>query len=453
MQVTEGPHQGQTVLYEPVYYIQGDTTVYWVVIKVIDQIVYPVTGPEWFKQSTEAINSSLKISDVVGSISDVTVEDVETASRWHMSQIIAISVVALAILVWLSTLLFGAIGRIESVKDKLRDIAEGEGDLTARLDETADDEIGELSKWFNTFVNQLEGVITNIRDVSTKLGTSSKELLESAGTLINDSEQMTAKVNGIAGATELISSSVDTMNSEAENVSNATANVAAAIEEMTSTTREIAISAEKEAKITAEADEKAKNASDIMKSLANSTDDIGKSSETITEIASQTKLLSLNATIEAASAGEAGKGFAVVADEVKELAKQTADTNEEIGSKVNAVQKDAETAVGAINTVSDSITNIRDASMTVASATKEQTATVDEISSSVQRTDNAAKELRTNIQQIASEISEISKNIQEVNVAVNSSGEVTRNADDNAKRTAAMAFELDKVVGKFKVAS
>lgn len=114
--------------------------------------------------------------------------------------------------------------------------------------------------------------------------------------------------------------------------------IASAAEEMTATIAEIAQNSEKGNAIVGRAVSQAQVVSAKVGELGHAAQQIGKVTETITEISEQTNLLALNATIEAARAGEAGKGFAVVANEIKELAKQTALATEEIKSQISSIQ-------------------------------------------------------------------------------------------------------------------
>src|SRR5207248_3473567 len=108
--------------------------------------------------------------------------------------------------------------------------------------------------------------------------------------------------------------------------------------------------------------------------LGRSSAEVGQVIKVISRIAEQTKLLALNAAIEAARAGEAGRGFAVVANEVKELAKETARATEDIGRKIEAIQRDTRGAVEAIGQIGGVIAQIHDFQNTIASAVEEQTA-------------------------------------------------------------------------------
>ncbi len=116
------------------------------------------------------------------------------------------------------------------------------------------------------------------------------------------------------------------------------------------------------------------NASEIVARLNSSSVEIGNVVKVITSIAEQTNLLALNATIEAARAGEAGKGFAVVANEVKDLARETAKATEEVDAKVSAIQADANSVVGALNQVADTVTRINEAQNIISGVLTEQNA-------------------------------------------------------------------------------
>src|SRR5690606_38189178 len=118
--------------------------------------------------------------------------------------------------------------------------------------------------------------------------------------------------------------------------------VATGIEEMNASIREIAKNATDASHVATNAVQVAESTNATISRLGTSSAEIGKVVKVITSIAEQTNLLALNATIEAARAGEAGKGFAVVANEVKELAKETARATEDIGQKIEAIQRDTD---------------------------------------------------------------------------------------------------------------
>src|SRR5207248_3539759 len=170
--------------------------------------------------------------------------------------------------------------------------------------------------------------------------------------------------------------------------------------------------------------------------LGQSSAEIGKVIKVITSIAEQTNLLALNATIEAARAGEAGKGFAVVANEVKELAKETARATEDIGQRIDAIQRDSQAAVAAIAQISDIINQIHGIQNTIASAVEEQTATTNEIG--------------RNISEAAQGSAEISRNITSVAEAAQSTSEGASHTQQAAAELARVAAALQKLVGQYR---
>jgi len=304
----------------------------------------------------------------------------------------------------------------------LRDIAEGEGDLTQRVSVASQDEIGELGRWFNLFAGKIQ------RSVAT-IGQNTFTLADAAEELTATNKQLAANAEETSGQAQVVSAA-------AEEVSKNVQSVSAATEEMTASVREIAKNAAEAAQVATQAVQVADSANATITKLGKSSTEIGHVIKVITSIAEQTNLLALNATIEAARAGEAGKGFAVVANEVKELAKQTADATEDISRKIAAIQGDTREAVKAIEQVSQIITHINDISTTIAGAVEEQSATVNEIRRNVGEAYKGSVEIAQNITQVA-------------HVAQNTASGVSQ-MQNAASELASMAAQLQRVVGQFK---
>ena len=176
--------------------------------------------------------------------------------------------------------------------------------------------------------------------------------------------------------------------------------------------------------------------SQTMTALGISSQQIGQVVKVITTIAEQTNLLALNATIEAARAGEAGKGFAVVANEVKDLARETAKATEDIGSRIEAMQADADRAVTAISEIGSVIERIDHLQTTIAAAVEEQSVTTAEIS--------------RNISEATTGTAEIAENIVQVAQAAQSTAEGASNTQVSSQELSRMAQGLQKLVGEYR---
>jgi methyl-accepting chemotaxis protein len=260
----------------------------------------------------------------------------------------------------------GPLGRTVTL---LQDVAQGEGDLTKRLDVGRQDEIGEMARWFNIFVEKIRGIVTSIGQHAQVLAASSTELTMSATEMSATGEQTAIEAQKAAVIAEEVVGHVRTATGAAKEMNDCILQIAKQTADSVTIAGQ-AVSIVCETNVTIE-------------HLGNSSAEIGNVLKVINSIAKQTNLLALNATIEAARAGEAGKGFAVVAHEVKELAKQTAVATQDIGRKISAIQKDSKDAVGAIRHIGDVISQISEITSTIAGAAEEQRATSGEMTRSL----------------------------------------------------------------------
>lgn len=277
----------------------------------------------------------------------------------------------------------------------LRDVAEGEGDLTKRLDLKRTDEIGQLAGWFDTFMGKLQDII---REVSV----STREVAAASTEIAASSEQMSASVGEVARQAA--------MASQAAGESGRIATEGGQV--VSSTIRGMQ-----------RIDEAVSQSAQSVQALGERGRQIGDVVATIREIADQTNLLALNAAIEAARAGEHGRGFAVVADEVRKLAERTTKATEEIGGSIGAIQHETTTAV---EKMARGTTEVREG---VASAT-------------------CAEE---SLGKIVMGAKDVAAMIQGISAASEQAGAGVSQAASAAQQLSSKAETLQAMVGRFKV--
>ena len=407
--------------------------------------------------ATKTLPQLHKVEELLDSFIEITGTNIMTddvmlsAAGDTRFGVIVMALVALPLGVILAIVISRGIVRpLRDVIHGLKDIAEGEGDLTMRLRADSKDEIGDLAKWFNIFVEKLQLIIGQVASNTKSVNTSSGELTEIASNLSANSSETANRANSVSVAAEEMTTNLNSVAAAMEESATNTAMVASASEEMTATINEIATNSERGRAISGDAVKKAEEASVKMNTLGQAARAIGKVTETITEISEQTNLLALNATIEAARAGEAGKGFAVVANEIKELAKQTAAATLDIKGQIDEVQSTTSTTVKDIEEITKVINNVNDIISTISTAVSEQLSATQEISSNISQASQGIGEVNENVNQSTLVAGTISEDIASVNTAANDISSSSNHVKSSAEELLKFAIELSQLVGNFK---
>jgi len=329
----------------------------------------------------------------------------------------------------------------------------GRGDLTQRMLNQGgnQDEFAELGAGFNAFMQNVQGMVTELQSSVQAMTSSSGELTSLARGMESGSKTSAERANSVAAAAEEMSANMSSVAAASEEAATNVNMVATATEEMSTTIARIAENTELASSITRSAVEQARGATEKVNVLGLAASEISKVTEVITEISEQTNLLALNATIEAARAGEAGKGFAVVANEIKVLAKQTADATQQIRRQIEGIQTSTGATIEEIREITKVIDQVNDIVTTIASAIEEQAATTSEIGGNVIQAAQGITEVNENVAQTSAVSGEIAGDINGVSGVIEemsrSAGEVNNRADD----LAALAQKLRELISKFKV--
>ena len=404
------------------------------------------------QQEKELQAAVFKVRELAENFSQMTNKEIAGYDSMGSKLMLTVLIVGLAAFIMIGALIANSIIKpINSVVNGLKDVAEGEGDLTKRLEVKSGGEVGELAILFNVFMDKLQPLIKEISGNSKTLEYSSTELTAIAGQLAKGTENMLLRSNGVAAAAEEMSGTLNNVAAASEQASTNVNMVAAATEEMTATVQEISQNSAKARGITEKAVLNTSNASAKVNELGKAALEISKVTEVITEISEQTNLLALNATIEAARAGEAGKGFAIVATEIKELAKQTAAATQDIKSRINGIQSSTNETVVEIGQISSIIDEINEIVGTIATAVEEQSISSKEISTSISQASQGIEEVNQNVNQTSVASSNISSDIAEVNHGVEDISKNSSQVDVKAGELAQLAIKLQNLVGRFKV--
>lgn len=318
----------------------------------------------------------------------------------------------------------------------MQDIANGDGDLTRRLDNSQGHELGALADAFNAFAGKVGTLVTNVRGSVTLLRNSGVELAQ----LMQNTEK---GVQTQHAESDQVATAMHEMATTAQDVANSASGAAHAANEATQQVARSARILDSAIVVINSLEQQVEKGVQVITTVGSESQNIGGVLEVIRGIADQTNLLALNAAIEAARAGEQGRGFAVVADEVRTLAARTASSTDEINKMIGRLQQGAGDAVQAITQIKDQSQHTVQEAGKVEQALGEIQAAVTTINDMNNQIASAAEEQTT--------VSEtINQNVHQIVLIAQETAAGTQQASLITKQLAKLASELDQLVGSYR---
>jgi len=424
-----------------------------------------------------AIGTSNITWSVMIAIKESLILDPIHAATKYAAIVAALAIVLSAVILFfvLSSVVIAPIVR---VANSLKDISEGEGDLTQTIAVQSKDEVGDLARYFNKLMAKLHSTIKATQTEAKSLsGTSasllglSENLLASAETTLNqsvtvsqESGETSENVQEIAGEADRASATATELSATVEQMGTNMNTMVDAVSEMHESFNKITADSRESKKVASVATEKVAGAMNVMDALGSSAKEISQFTDVIKSIAKKTNLLAINATVEAARAGEAGKGFAVVAGEVKQLATQSASNADDITSRVDIIRNDTAAAIEAIKEISVIITKISESANSISESIERQIKVSDNLAATARDTNASAQQVVIAVNDVANSIQIVAKNAGDAadgakNVSdsigvIHGDAEKTNAYSTDLKEAAnslrTMAEDLDSLMSKFK---
>ena len=403
-----------------------------------EHVLVPKLGyTEYLPKWDMVIGTVVNLDGIEAQVAEVEA-GVKERMRGMILSTVAITVVVLLVIAVIGMLVANTILRpLHLMKANLDDIAAGEGDLTHRLAITSQDELGDLARSFNRFVDKIHAMVRQITDMTF---------------------QLTALVGQVSEQAHRSEQAMERQRHETDQV-------ATAINEMSSAAQEVARSAQGASVAAQKTDEEGQMAKRVVdgsiqqihalvsdiRSSGSSLDSLQQDVTSIVSvlgvirsIADQTNLLALNAAIEAARAGEAGRGFAVVADEVRALASRTQQSTQEIQGMIDRLQQGTDEAVQAMRRSSEAGVGTSEQANQAGESLDAMAQLIGTINSMNAQIASAAEE-----QTAVAE--EINRSVHQIAVAVDNVADETQQSAQTTRSLAQLGQRLGDLVGQFRI--
>lgn len=393
--------------------------------------------------------------------------DMINETVFSLLSVIVLTIVIIGAIGILISILFtrSIVRPLKLVNDQLKEIAEGEGDLTKEIKIKAQDEVGEMAASFNKMLSSLRTMLRQVSNVSEQVASSSGDLITNSKHTSAATDQVVKSIQEVAKMNDFQDKNTEESAQVIGEISIGMQQVARSIntvaESANETSNQATIGNDNIQKVIGQMNKiygASSETINVMNKLDSNSTEIGKIIDVITNISDQTNLLALNAAIEAARAGEHGKGFAVVADEVRKLAEQSRESANQIVQIIQLIQHDMLVAVDITNTGNEGTKYGLELAEETGKSFEQILRSVENVGSQIQELSSVSEEMSASLEQISVGVEEIAnsaKNTSNYTLEIVSASEEQRatmkEVTASASTLANMADQLRALVNKFKL--